>query len=132
MGRVVATPDGCLGKGSCVQALGSGRVAGHDRHMDTGIVAVEASLFPEVCPDRRYGATAPRSAEPRRTPPPNTITIEITYAGVLSVDEVWPDKDWPRSITAEAVEAAIERGGGPSAVVADWNLPQEDVVVTVS
>jgi len=61
------------------------------------------------------------------------VAIEITFPDLtLSVSEVWPDKDAPAEITADAVLAVMRKHGSLRRVIDDWNLIDElNIVVTV-
>lgn len=91
---------------------------------------VEQSLFPKLCPDRPFPDG--QSSEPeRRTPPEMRVTMEVTYRDIFTVEELWPDGDWPDDITEDAVLELVEEYG-TDAVIADWNLSETDVLVSVS
>lgn len=61
-----------------------------------------------------------------------TITVSIQGCIELEVEQVWPDGDAPRGVTAAAVKAAMERSGCKIDVLDEWGFtPDIEVHVDV-
>lgn len=50
------------------------------------------------------------------------VIISLGCSLAIKVDELWPDGDAPRVVTADAVKSRLESEGGKSEVLRDWDL----------
>ena len=55
-------------------------------------------------------------------PVPPKVLINLDFSASLSVDDLWPDGDWPDKITREAVLEMIDDAGGAAQAMREWNL----------
>lgn len=65
-------------------------------------------------------------------PVPPKVTISLELRAELTVDDLWPDGDWPDEITAEAVQKLIEKAGGDAEAIRDWNLAEGGLEITIN
>lgn len=57
--------------------------------------------------------------------------IDIDGSFTLSVDQLWPDGDWPDEPTEDDVLALIEKEGGANCIIAEWDLDVEARVTDI-
>ena len=77
----------------------------------------------EVLEYMRLVSGSPRAWPFGGEPPvPPKVLINLDFSASLSVDELWPDGDWPDTITREAVLELINDVGGPEQAIREWNL----------
>lgn len=62
-------------------------------------------------------------------PPKKSFSIDIEGSYTLTVEQLWPDGDWPENPTEEDVLALIEKAGGANRIIAEWDLDVEATVI---
>ena len=78
---------------------------------------------PEVISYMRDVSCSPRAWPFGGEPPvPPKVLINLDFSASLSVDDLWPDGDWPDTITREAVLELIDDTGGAAQAIREWNL----------
>ena len=58
-------------------------------------------------------------------PQPPKVLISFELDADLSVDDLWPDGDWPDEITEQSVKDLIYAAGGPEWALRDWGLAHD-------
>ena len=91
--------------------------------VDDNAESNRAKVPPEVITYMRDVSGSPRAWLFGEDPPkPPSVRIDFELSLSLSVDDLWPDGDWPDEITVGAVRELIDDSGGPGWVLDGWNL----------
>lgn len=67
----------------------------------------------------------PPIGHPWPKPPKKSFRIDIEGSYTLTIEQLWPDGDWPEDPTEEDVLELIEREGGANCIIAEWDLDVE-------
>ena len=78
----------------------------------------------DVC---RNSRTYPLGGE---RPQPPKVLISLEFDADLSVDDLWPDGDWPDEITEQSVRDLINDEGGVAQAIYNWNC-EDDLRISV-